>query len=112
MSSGQPLTTEELWRRVGLQELRRALDALERSKQRFEEGLRTLPPCDACARANLLGQLRVAGGRLGREMLGIAMLAEELEKAARAVERAQAEFTTIQTEPCRCPEGPCICHEA
>jgi len=41
---------EELWERLGLEELRAKLQQVHMLEQQFEAALRTLPDCPACAR--------------------------------------------------------------
>lgn len=52
-SKTPPVYFEELWRRVGLVELRQALGRAQTLIQRFEETLKKLPSCDECAHENL-----------------------------------------------------------
>ena len=103
--------SEDLWRRVGLEELRRTLAQVSDLIKDFERALRALPSCNQCARVALLEQIRGAGEALGRQTISLAMLAESLEGAVAAAEQTKAAFTANAPEPCRCPSGPCTCHE-
>lgn len=84
---------DELWRRVGLSELRGAL-----------------PSCDQCARARLLEQIRGAGGRLSSEAVNLSVPAESVKTTVKAAEDAQCTLETNPPQPCRCPAGECRCH--
>jgi hypothetical protein len=105
------LESEALWRRVGLAELRKTLEQVTRSLQRLQQGIQGLPPCDACARAQLLQELHAASRQLSKDTVGISVLTEALRAAVTAAEQAQAELAAQTPPPCRCPTGPCTCHE-
>lgn len=106
------LDSEDLWRRVGLGELRKAIVQAEAQVRQFEQALRCLPPCDACARGQLLEQLQLTSSRVGREVAGVSMLAGALREAVTAVEQLPETLAAKTPEPCRCRQGQsCTCHE-
>ena len=102
---------EELWRRVGLAELRQALVRTEELMVRFEHTLHALPPCTTCARAKLLEQLERQTGRLAQEMTGLAVLAATLKQTLATLEQTQAGLQRDAPAPCRCRTDVCTCHE-
>lgn len=101
---------EELWKRVGLSQLRGSVLKAEGLIRDFEEALRALPPCDKCARARLLEQIRGTGGRLSGEVVSLAVLAESLKTTMEVTEQARKALEGDPPEPCRCPDGGCTCH--
>lgn len=101
---------DELWRRVGLGELRGALLRVQELSREFEEALRALPSCDQCARAKLLEQIRSTGGRLSSEAVSLSIMAESVKSTVKAVEDAQCMLETNPPQPCHCPAGECLCH--
>jgi len=101
---------DELWGRVGLSELRGALLRVQELSREFERALRALPPCDQCARARLLEQIRSAGGRLSSEAVNLSILAESVKTTVKAAEDAQCMLETNPPQPCHCPAGECRCH--
>lgn len=101
---------EGLWRGVGLGELREALKEVEALMRHFEASLRALPPCTACARVNLLQQIRATGSRLGGKIVSLSVLAETLKGAVGAAEQAAAQLAANTPEPCHCPGAQCACH--
>ena len=103
--------SDELWRRVGLAELRQALVRTEELMVRFEQTLQTLPPCTTCARAKLLEQLERQTGRLAQEMTGLAVLATTLKQTLVTLEQAEAALQQNVPAPCRCRTDVCTCHE-
>lgn len=105
------IDSTELWRRVGLEELRSTLERVQGLTEQFETALRALPPCDTCARSSLLKQLEIAGQRLGSEAISISVLAESLHQAMMAIEKAHKELGETSATPCQCPSGHCTCHE-
>ena len=105
------IDSEDLWRRVGLDELRQALGRVHGLTERFEQALHTLPPCNACARVNLLEQIHTAGRHLSGEVTSLAVLATTLKQAVAAAEQTQAELAANAPDPCRCSFGQCTCHE-
>jgi hypothetical protein len=105
------IDSDDLWRRVGLGELRNALKQVERLTQTFEQALRALPPCNTCARGSLLQQIHTASSHLGRELVGVTMLASALKEAVVAAEQTHAELVAHAPNPCRCATGPCACHD-
>lgn len=105
------IDSDDLWRRVGLGELRQALQRVTHLTRTFEEVLRELPPCNTCARGSLLEQIHAAGSHLGRELVGLTVLAKSLKEAVAAAEQTQAELVAHAPKPCRCTTGPCACHD-
>ena len=110
MSAVRKAELEELWKRVGLSELRGSVQKAEGLIRDFEEALRALPPCDECARARLLEQIRGTGGRLSGEVVSLSVLAESLKTAMETAEQARQALEGAPPEPCRCPSGGCACH--
>ncbi len=110
MPSAKGLEGEELWRRVGLDELRQTLVRVETLMRVFEKTLRSLPSCNECAKARLLEHLRASSTRLGTVITGLAILAESLSSALTAAEQAQDGLTRQPVQPCRCSANPCTCH--
>lgn len=106
----EPIDSDAIWTRVGLQELRRSLATVEQSIAIFERALQGLPSCNTCARSQLLQRLQAASNHLGRESISVSMLAETLKQAMATAERAQHSLTTPPPSPCRCVAEPCRCH--
>jgi hypothetical protein len=77
----------------------------------FEQALRTLPPCNACARASLLEYIHTAGHHLSGEVASLSVLAGALKHAVAAVEQARTELSATAPAPCRCSSEACTCHE-
>lgn len=111
MAVSQGIDSEDIWRRVGLEELRRALVQVTDQMKGLEQVLRVLPPCNACARGQLLEQIQTAGSHLSRELVGLTVLAGSLKGAVTTAEQAQAELAANAPDPCRCSSGQCTCHE-
>lgn len=105
------LDSDELWRRVGLAELRQALVRTEELLVRFEQTLQTLPPCTKCAHSQVLGQLETETAGLSREMTGLAALAHAIRESAVALERTHAQLRRDAPAPCQCRAGTCTCHD-
>ena len=101
---------EDLWRAVGLEELRQALNDVETLTRRFETSLQALPPCTACARINLLQEIRATGSRLGGKIVSLTVLAETLKGAVVIAEQAAAQLATNVPDSCQCPGTQCTCH--
>jgi hypothetical protein len=111
MPEKHDIDSDDLWRRVGLDELRQALARVENLSSGFEKALRTLPPCNTCARVSLLEQIQTAGRHLSSEAASLSVLAGTLKQAVSAAEKMQAELATNIPEPCQCSSGKCICHD-
>lgn len=111
MATIPELNSEDLWRRVGLDELRQALVRAQGLMERFEQALRMLPPCNTCARVNLLEQIHTTGRHLSGEVTTLSILAGTLKQAVAAAEQTQAELVADAPEPCHCSSGQCTCHE-
>jgi hypothetical protein len=105
------LDSDDLWRRVGLGELRNALQRVERLTRTFEQALRALPPCNTCARGSLLEQIHTVGSHLDRELVGVTVLANSLKEAVAAAEPTREALAAGAPAPCQCGRGPCTCHE-
>ncbi len=105
------IDSEDIWRRVGLGELRQELVRTQSLMQEFEQALRTLPPCNACARVSLLEQIHAAGRHLSVASGGLSVLAGTLKQAVAAVEQTQTELMANAPASCRCSSGPCSCHD-
>ena len=103
--------SEELWKRVGLHELRDTLEQVTILMNRFEQALQALPPCNHCAQAALLEQVHRTGNQLSGQVVSLTVLAETLKQAVAVSERAHEMLSASQLTPCRCPSGPCTCHE-
>lgn len=101
---------EGLWKDVGLEELREALKEVQSLTRHFEASLQALPPCTACARGNLLQQIRSTGSRLSGKIVSLTVLAETLKEAVGAAEQAAAQLEAAAPEPCQCPGARCTCH--
>jgi hypothetical protein len=104
------LDSAELWKRVGLEELRATLTRVRGLTEQFEGILRTLPPCTTCARASLLRQIETGSRQLGGEAISLAVLAQSLQEAVAAAENVHDELQTTASSPCACPSNRCICH--
>lgn len=104
--------SEALWRRVGLAELRKALEQVTHSMQRLQQSMQDLPPCNACARTLLLQELHATSRQVSKDTVGVSMLTEALKAAVTAAEQVVQAASSVQSSPpCRCPTGPCTCHE-
>lgn len=110
MANPGGLSTDELWRRVGLEELRHTIRQTEDAVHAFEQALKHLPTCNACARLALLEQLRGSSRNLGREAVGLQVLIATLQQTMDIVEREQAVLSEHSPTPCRCAGEPCRCH--
>lgn len=110
MGAGQ-VDTDDLWRRVGLEELRQALERVTALANEFAGALKALPPCNACARVSLLEQIHTSGRHLSGEAGSLSVLAGALKQAVAAAEQTQAELVANAPSPCRCSSGQCTCHD-
>jgi hypothetical protein len=111
MATSHAVDSEDIWRRVGLGELRLALAQVSELSREFERVLQSLPSCNQCARVALLEQIHGAGKALGRQALSLTVLAESLKGAVATAEQTQAELAEHAPYSCRCPATPCTCHE-
>lgn len=105
------IDSEDIWRRVGLDQLRQALVSTQNLAESFEQSLRALPPCNACARVSLLEQIRTTGGRLSGEVTSLSVLADTLKQAVAAAEKTQIDLIANAPYPCQCSKGQCTCHD-
>ncbi len=110
MTASQGMDSGDLWRRVGLEELRRELAQVSNLIKDFQCAIESLPPCDQCARVALLEQIHSTGKALGHQAISLTVLAESLEGVVATAERTQAELAANAPEPCKCAAGPCVCH--
>ncbi len=67
MSAIHEIDSEDLWKRIGLDELRQALAEIERLSRQFVQSLRVLPPCTTRVRVTLISQIGDTGTRRDRE---------------------------------------------
>ena len=109
MEPSPGVDTEDIWKRVGLEELRQALERVTTLAEEFEDALKALPPCDACARALLLERIEASGRRLGGAAISVSTLADVLRQAQATAEDAQQELVRCAPESCACPPGRCAC---
>lgn len=111
MTYDPSVDTEEIWRRIGLEKLRRSLAEVKDLVRGFEQGLTSLPSCNQCARREMMKQIEATGNRLSGEVISLSVLASSLEKALKTAEQTQKELCKNAPAPCQCPEGECTCHE-
>ncbi len=100
----------DLWKRVGLDTLRKGLIEVYGLAQEFESALTHLPSCDQCARVALVDEIKKTGSDLGGKVIGLTALAETLRTALTAAEKAGSELEESCPLPCQCPKGECTCH--
>ena len=105
-----PVSISELWKSVGLEELRLALRKVEEECGKFENSLRALPECDQCARVALLEQIQKTGKELGGEIISLVTLSETLKQAVGTAEEAQVVLSQNCPPACCCKSGKCPCH--
>ncbi len=110
MNEGKQMDLERLWRRVGLEELRKALGRIRDLERVFEKMLADLPVCDDCARRILFEKLERAGIQLGGEVFNVTTLAASLQKALAVLEKSRTDLAGSLSHTCRCPQEPCACH--
>ena len=111
MPTSQTIDSDQIWKRVELEELRNAVKRAEYAIHQFERVLRALPSCNACARLKLIEQVQHTSGRLGKEAIGLTVLAQGLKNAMEAVDRTRSTLTQQSLAPCRCSGTECTCHE-
>ena len=109
MAPSSGVDSEELWKRVGLEELRQVLERVTALAREFEEALKALPPCDACAQAMLLERIEASGRRLSGTVISVSTLADVLRHAQVAAEKARQQLVTCAPESCSCLPGHCSC---
>ena len=102
---------EQIWKRLGLEELRHALVTVVASAQRFEQALRKLPDCDACARVALLENIVDSGKTLGSEVINLTALTGTLKKAVAETEKIQEQLGRNASDSCGCGDSKCNCHK-
>lgn|SRR3989338_9002497 len=101
---------EQIWKRLGLDELRQALVTVVVSAQRFEQALRKLPSCNACARVGLLENIEDSGKTLGSEVIDLTVLAATLKNAVAKTEKTKEQLEKNVLHSCGCGEQKCSCH--
>jgi len=111
MSPVDDLDTNELWRRVGLEELRASIRKVESASREFERILRELPPCNRCARASLLRQIQDSGAHLSSKSGSISALAAVVKESVEQFEIELENFESETISECACSSGPCTCHD-
>jgi len=102
---------ENIWKRVGLDELRQALATVDNLTHRFERALQELPRCNQCARIVLLEQIQKTGDSLSGELISLSALAGTLKNTIQIAEKAQKHLAKDVPPACRCEEGECTCHD-
>ena len=110
MPDSQPIDTDRIWTRVGLQELRQALSGVIASMQELHGVLNALPACNTCARRALIERIHTASRQVGQQSTGLAVLAASLQSAMQAVEQTDTEMRIHHPEACQCAGEPCRCH--
>ncbi len=108
---GTNIDSDELWKRVGLEQLRRTLVRVQDLVKHFKQALHTLPPCNSCARVALLEQISMTGRKLSGEVTSLSVLAATLKQAVAIAEHTQIELTADALKPCECTGGQCLCHD-
>ena len=106
----EPIDSEELWRRVGLGELRLALGEVHGLSVVFEQAVQQLPACTQCARNSFLEEVHRSGAQLSRQAASLSVLAETLKVAASSALAAAEDLASQPPTPCRCGGNPCTCH--
>jgi len=101
---------DELWKSMGLENLRRGLRRVTVLAEQFEGALRGLPGCNKCARLVLLENINRTGNELSGEVINLSVLAATLKDIVRSAEEAQKSLCENMPEPCRCNEKECTCH--
>lgn len=110
MAAPQPIDTDRIWARVGLQELRQTLGKVMASMHELNGVLNALPACNTCARRALIERVSTASQQVGRQSAGLAALSASLLSAMQAVERTDTEMRIHHPEACQCAGEPCRCH--
>lgn len=101
---------ENLWKRVGLEQLRHSLLKVEELTHSFEESLKGLPKCDQCAKVALIEKIQSSAGDLGGEVVGLSALAGTLKESIGSAERAKEALEQDCPDNCQCSGEPCTCH--
>ncbi len=101
---------ENLWKRLGLEQLRGSLKKVERLSESFEATLNDLPKCDQCAKVALIERIQSSAGELGGEVVGLSALAGTLKASIEAAEQAKVALEQECPENCKCSGEPCKCH--
>lgn len=102
---------EQLWRRIGLEELRQAIKKTRQTMDDFERTVEALPDCEHCARAAILQEVGHSSAALERSVIGVNLLASVLQETVAAVDKAKQTTAGRPVTACRCPAGPCQCQE-
>ena len=102
--------SNEIWKRVGLHELRKELQNVVASAERFELALRELPSCDKCAKLALLEHIQNTGRKLGTQVASLSVLAESLKSTVEITENIKTQLTENIPQSCKCQGKKCSCH--
>lgn len=103
-------SSEQLWKRIGLHELRSALENVANAAKRFEQALGELPVCDECAKFALLEHIQNTGRKLGTQAASLSVLAESLKGSADVAQNLKAGLVEHAPKPCQCSGKVCSCH--
>lgn len=103
-------SSEQIWKRIGLHELRSALENIVTAAKRFEQALRELPICDECAKLALLEHIQRTGRKLGTQVVSLSVLAESLTGTAGVAENLKSSLIEHAPTPCKCSGKVCSCH--
>ncbi len=103
-------SSEQIWKRIGLHELRSALENIVKAAQRFEEALGQLPTCDECAKLALLEHIQNTGRKLGTQATSLSVLAESLKGTETVAENLKSSLIEHAPKPCKCNGKECSCH--
>ncbi len=103
-------SSEQLWKRIGLHELRNALENIVTAAKRFEQALRELPTCDECAKLALLEHIQNTGRKLGTQVVSLSVLAESLTGSADVAQNLKSDLIEHAPQPCKCSGKVCSCH--
>lgn len=103
-------SSEQIWKRIGLHELRSALENVVKAAQRFEQALEELPTCDECAKLALLEHIQDTGRKLGTQAASLSVLAESLKGTESVAENLKLSLIERAPKPCKCRGKACSCH--
>lgn len=101
--------TEQLWRRIGLEELRQAVEKTQQAINDFQRAVEALPDCEHCARVALLEKVGHSSAALERSVVGVNVLASVLQEAVAVAGQARQRLALKPPAACRCPGEPCQC---
>ncbi len=103
-------TSEQIWKRIGLHELRSVLENVTNAAKSFEQALRELPTCDECAKLALLEYIQNTGRKLGTQAASLSVLAESLKGSADVAQNLKSNLIEHAPKPCKCNGKVCSCH--